>query len=86
MLQQARPNPARTTVTLRFVLPDAAESVSLILTDLSGHEVAKLIDSEALPDGVHAVVYDTRKLPSGAYFYTLYVGDIKETGTMQIVR
>lgn len=85
MLRQSYPNPAAHSATIGFTLP-ASETVTLVVTDASGREVSRLIDGEALSGGDHAVFFDTAKLPSGTYYYTLRVGATTETRSMQVIR
>jgi hypothetical protein len=49
-------------------------SVKLIIYDILGREVTKLID-EQMPSGSYEVVWDASKFSSGIYFYRLTVTD-----------
>ena len=69
-LHQNYPNPFNPVTTLRFDLPQAA-AVQLIVYDLQGREVARLLDG-AWPAGYHYIVWDGRnaggqETPSGIY-------------------
>jgi len=63
------PNPARTGFTLRFRLP-AAGPVRLTLVDVTGRQVADVLDAPRGP-GEHAVVAPVRELAAGIYFARL---------------
>ena len=69
-LRQNYPNPFNPSTTLRFDLPREVE-VSLVVVDLLGREVVRLVD-ETLPAGYHRVVWDGKlrqgnDAPSGVY-------------------
>jgi hypothetical protein len=71
-LGQNYPNPFNPTTTITFDLPLAA-SVSIIIYDVLGHEVRRLVD-EVKPAGRHETTWRGRNnlnqpVASGAYFY-----------------
>lgn len=73
-LEQNYPNPFNPATTIRFDLPEAAE-VQLVVYDLQGREVARLVD-ERREAGYHQVVWDGRaatgrEVPSGIYIARL---------------
>jgi uncharacterized repeat protein (TIGR02543 family) len=68
-LWQNYPNPFNPTTTIRFALPKAGHT-SLRLYDISGHEVATLLDRE-LDAGYHCVTLNASELASGVYIYVL---------------
>ena len=75
-LRQNYPNPFNPVTTLRFDLPQAA-AVRLVVHDLQGHEVARLLDRRVEP-GYHQVTWDGRdrngrQLPTGVYIARLTV-------------
>lgn len=63
---QNAPNPfhGRTTLTLRT---SARGHVRLAVFDVTGREVATIVDNE-LPAGRHSIVWDAADLPAGTYF------------------
>jgi len=83
-LQQNYPNPFNPGTTIQFALPKAS-SVTLKLYDLLGREVATLVDGK-LPPGVHKVIFDSRKLASGVYFYRLRADDFSQTRRLMLLR
>lgn len=85
MLRQSYPNPAAGSATIGFDLPAGAQ-VTLTLTDGTGREVARPIDSQRLEAGAHAVYLETATLPEGTYYYTLRAGTDMETRGMQVIR
>ncbi|MFQ5568115.1 MAG: T9SS type A sorting domain-containing protein [Rhodothermales bacterium] len=74
------PNPFSTTTDLRFSLPMAAHT-TLVVFDINGREVARLVDAwrEA---GRHRVAWDASRLASGVYFCRLSAADLVETRRM----
>ena len=73
-LRQNYPNPFNPSTMIRFDLPEDA-TVSLIVYDIVGREVARLKD-EPTPAGYHSVVWNGqddagRKVPSGIYIARL---------------
>jgi hypothetical protein len=80
------PNPATGSATIEFVLPRPESGVTLVVTDLAGREVARLIDRQDLAAGEHAVYFNTAGLPSGTYLYTVRAGSQSVTKSMQIAK
>jgi flagellar hook assembly protein FlgD len=65
--------------------------VSLIIYDVSGREVVRLIDDQELPKGKHKVVWDGRDkngraVSSGTYLYTLKFGNFEKTKKMLLLK
>jgi hypothetical protein len=68
-LGQNYPNPFNPVTTIRFEVPKAA-IVRLVVVDLLGREVARLIEGPVQP-GVHEVRFDAGGLSTGIYIYRL---------------
>jgi Carboxypeptidase regulatory-like domain/Secretion system C-terminal sorting domain len=68
-LHQNYPNPFNPTTAIRFDLK-AAQSVSLVVFNMLGQEVANLVDSR-MTAGHHSVNFDASYLSSGIYFYRI---------------
>jgi hypothetical protein len=83
-LHQNYPNPFNPSTIIAFTLP-AGGYVRLIVTDILGREVRKLVDGH-LPVGKHAEVFDATTLPSGAYVYTLITPTARRSRTMMYVK
>ncbi|MBS4029512.1 MAG: T9SS type A sorting domain-containing protein, partial [Ignavibacteriales bacterium] len=66
------PNPFNPTTAIGFSLL-AVSNVTLKVFDILGKEVATLIHSRVMDEGKHEVEFDASNLPSGVYFYRLYV-------------
>jgi hypothetical protein len=72
-LGQNYPNPFNPTTTIEFSIPEAV-NVSLILYDMLGREIEKLVDEE-LATGRYRAVWNARGYASGMYVYRLQAGD-----------
>lgn len=70
-LHQNYPNPFNPATRIRFDLVDDA-FVTLTVYDVLGREVAQLVNSER-PAGIHDVLFDGTKLPSGVYYYRITI-------------
>ncbi|MCX6639343.1 MAG: T9SS type A sorting domain-containing protein [bacterium] len=83
-LRQNYPNPFNPTTTLSFSLPQAGK-VMLTVYDVSGREVAKLVDGwrEA---GTHQVTFDATGLTSGIYLYRMTIGNFNAVGKMALLK
>ncbi|MBI5476816.1 MAG: T9SS type A sorting domain-containing protein [Ignavibacteriales bacterium] len=74
-LHNAFPNPFNPSTSIRFDLPTEAD-VSLVVYDLLGKEIARLID-ERKPPGSYNVQWDANGVSTGIYFYRISVFDAK---------
>ncbi len=79
------PNPFNPSTTILFSL-DRKMPVSLIVYDLRGAEVARLVNNETLDAGVHSVVFLPSSLASGTYLYTLSTPGMNLHSVMQIMK
>ena len=73
-LLQNYPNPFNPKTTIRYEVPRSG-SVSLIVYDVLGKEIATLINSEAMEIGEHETQFDASNYPGGVYFYRLQVSE-----------
>jgi len=72
-LEQNYPNPFNPATTIEFSLPTAAE-VSLVIYNVAGQVVERLVDHQSMTPGSYSVEWAPHSLPSGVYFYRLIVG------------
>ena len=84
------PNPFNPITTIEFSL-NGYSKVDLIVFDIKGAEVRRLVSSEALLPGSHSVVWDGRnergqRLSSGVYFTKLIAGKYVESKKMVLVK
>ena len=83
-LLQNFPNPFNPATTIRFVLPQTS-NVRLSIVNTLGEEVENLVN-QSMPMGVHAVVWDASRAPSGVYFFRIQAGHFVETRKMVLLR
>jgi hypothetical protein len=79
-LGQNYPNPFNPTTTIQFSLPEPG-IVTLKAYNVLGQEVATLLNKEAMDEGRQSAEFNAGKLPSGMYFYRIFVqstGDTKQ--------
>lgn len=69
-LFQNYPNPFNPNTNIEFAIP-AEDAVKLIVYDILGREVRKLLDKK-LNSGKYKIVFNGENLSSGVYFYILY--------------
>ena len=84
-LYQNYPNPFNPTTRIQFDL--SAESYPiLVVYDVTGREVTRLLDGGRLSAGAHVVEFDAGALPSGVYFYRLQAGLNSQTRKMMLIK
>ena len=83
-LEQNYPNPFNPETRIEFRLPEAGMT-KLIIYDLRGREIAKLIDKE-LNAGYHAATWNASSVSSGIYFYSLHSGNFVQTKKMMLLK
>lgn len=70
-LLQNYPNPFNPSTVINFTI-NSKRNVKLIVTDISGKRI-KIITEGIKNAGNHSVNFDSRNIPSGIYFYSLYL-------------
>jgi len=85
-----RPNPFNPSTTFAFELRDSAP-VRLIVSDVRGREVRRLLDGETCPAGFTRVSWDGRDargraMPSGVYTFTLEAAGLRYARPATLVR
>lgn len=83
-LSQNYPNPFNPSTKINFDLPVDGK-VSLKLFDMSGREVATLVN-EVKTAGYYTISFNASNLSSGVYFYRLNAGDFTVTKKMMLVK
>ncbi|MBX7043345.1 MAG: T9SS type A sorting domain-containing protein [Ignavibacteria bacterium] len=83
-LMQNYPNPFNPSTVISFGLKDAS-SVKLSVFDMSGRELAVLVNQNLMP-GNHSFKWDASNLASGTYFYRLDVDGEQLVKQMQLVK
>jgi hypothetical protein len=78
-LLQNYPNPFNPTTNIKYALPEEG-FVSLILYDITGREVARLVDNKFFNAGIYSHIVDANlyNMSSGVYLYKINItGDNK---------
>ena len=83
-LYQNYPNPFNPLTTIKYYLHENS-FVSLIVYDVLGNEIEKLINNFQLA-GNHEVSWDAKNKPSGIYYYQLKAGSITDSKKMILLR
>jgi hypothetical protein len=78
------PNPFNPETEITFMLPEAGK-VSLVIYDILGGEVERLVDGYR-PAGVYNVTFDGSDLASGVYFAVFRAGDFHKVHKMLMVK
>ena len=84
LLHPAYPNPFNPRTQLQFDLPEAGP-VELVVFDLNGREVARLVD-ERRSAGSHRVIWDAHEQSSGIYFVKLTAGSQQTTRQLLLLK
>ncbi|MBE2256552.1 MAG: T9SS type A sorting domain-containing protein, partial [Ignavibacteria bacterium] len=84
-LHQNYPNPFNPITKISFSLPKDVK-VTLVIYDILGREIAKLVNNELKPAGSHTFEFNASKLSSGIYFYSLKTDDFKQTKRMVLIK
>ncbi len=84
-LEQNYPNPFNPSTSIHFAVPEAGQ-VRLAVFDVTGREVAVLVD-RPMEAGSHSVTWSAAAgLPSGTYLYRLTAGGVSQTRLLTLVK
>ena len=89
-LHQNYPNPFNPSTTITYSIPVSStgagsDNVTLKVYDVSGKEVATLVDEKKAP-GVYEVAFNAGGLSSGVYFYRLQAGSYQAMRKMMLIK
>ncbi len=84
VLKQNYPNPFNPQTNIEFDIPET-QHVQLIIYDILGKEVSKLVNQTLQPKK-YSIKWDASRLASGVYFYQLITDNFKETKKMIYLR
>jgi hypothetical protein len=84
-LVQNYPNPFNPTTKINFEIPKNS-LVNLIIYDILGREVKKLVNNEIKQAGRYYVEFDGTNLASGIYFYRIEAGSFIDSKKMVLVK
>lgn len=85
VLEQNYPNPFNPATQISFSLPKDAR-VTLKVFDVSGKEVARLLNNEFRTANSYSVQFNGINLSSGVYFYSLETDGFKDTKKMMLIK
>ncbi len=85
VLNQNYPNPFNPVTRIDFSLPKAS-SVNLIVYNMLGREITKLVNNEYKSAGNYSIEFNGQNLNSGIYFYRLNSGNFMETKRMILIK
>ncbi|MDD9880013.1 MAG: T9SS type A sorting domain-containing protein [Candidatus Marinimicrobia bacterium] len=83
-LDKNYPNPFNPTTTISYSIGMAGQT-RLMIYDLLGREVARLVD-DYKPVGVYRVTWNASKVPSGVYLYRLESSSFTKTEKMVLIK
>ena len=83
-LEQNYPNPFNPVTTISYLLPSTSE-VLLIVYNLLGEEIARLVDG-IQSTGFHQITWDASGVSSGIYFYRIQAGGFTQTRKMLLLK
>ncbi len=89
-LKQNAPNPFNPATTIRFELPEPTQ-VTLVVYNLLGQEVIRLLDQVAYQAGYHQIQWNGRNTTgrstaSGIYVYRIAAGDFVQAKKMLLLK
>jgi len=84
-LSQNYPNPFNPSTNIAFTITEQSE-VTLSVFDITGREVATIINNKTIPAGNHSVEFNASGLTSGVYLYTLKAGDKSLTKKLTLLK
>jgi len=90
ILYQNYPNPFNSSTTIKFQMKTSS-FVNLVLHDITGKEVIRLIDNGKYYPGEHSISWDGRdqtgkEVSTGIYYYSLQSGSFRETRKLVLLR
>ena len=79
------PNPFTKQTTIEFDLQEDTE-VTLFVSDITGKQIARLLDNKPRLKGTHQLVFDGSNYPAGMYYYTIQAGNEVVTQKMTLMK
>jgi len=79
------PSPFSASTTIEFDLAEDGP-VTLFVSDMTGKQVAVLLDNDQQNSGANQVIFDGSNYPSGTYYYTIQAGEYTATKKMILMR
>ena len=83
-ISQNYPNPFNPSTKIDYEIPHDV-NVQILLFDISGRQVAKILDEEKAA-GYYTVKFNASDLSSGIYFYRIKAGEFQEAKRMMLLK
>jgi hypothetical protein len=83
-LYGAYPNPFNPVTVIKFDIPQVS-NVSLVIYDVLGREVSRLLDERKAP-GRYEATFDANRLASGVYYYQIVAGSFSTVKKMLLMK
>jgi len=80
-----RPNPFTGITVIEFTLKEDSP-VALSVSDVTGKQIAVLLNSKQHPAGTHQITFDGNAYPAGMYYYTIQAGEYVGTQKMTLTK
>ncbi|HEY5535259.1 MAG TPA: T9SS type A sorting domain-containing protein [Ignavibacteria bacterium] len=84
-LYQNYPNPFNPITKINYDLPKDSK-VSLVIYDILGREIVRLVNGEFKPAGRYMIDFNGSNLSSGVYFYKIQAGDFVSVKRMVLIK
>lgn len=84
-MSQNYPNPFNSTTRIKYNIPKSSR-ISIVVYDVNGKEVVKLINGEFKETGIHTVKFEAGDLTSGVYFYRMISSKLIQTRKLVILK
>jgi hypothetical protein len=84
-LYQNYPNPFNPITTIKYDIPRNS-NVTMIIFDLLGREVTRLVNNEMKNAGRYEIKWNANNFASGVYIYRITAGDFVSVKKMVLVK
>jgi hypothetical protein len=84
-LKNNYPNPFNPVTTIEYSLAEKSD-VTLMIYNVLGQEIVKLLDNENQPAGIHKIQWAANTFSSGIYYYRIKAGKFEKTQKMILIR
>lgn len=83
-LNQNYPNPFNNQTKISFSIPYAS-NIIICVYDINGNVIEKLVESY-VKDGNYEIIWDAKNLPSGVYFYKIFMNEYSIARKMILIK
>lgn len=79
------PNPFNPVTFINFEINNPA-NVSLVVFDINGKEISKILKNENISKGDHRIKFDAEYLPTVVYFYKLTADEFSKINKKLLIK